>query len=86
VLLLCAARHGELRNQERSGARVVRAEDMGKGPAVTGRKRSPYTEHRRDGWPLCPSCGEDELYSLAEEPSVESIRGCYRCAWFPEAK
>jgi hypothetical protein len=48
------------------------------------RKRSPYTEHRKDGWPLCPSCGEDELYSLAEGPSIQTIRGCYRCAWFLE--
>jgi uncharacterized protein (DUF983 family) len=22
-----------------------------------------YTEHRKDGWPLCPVCGEDELWS-----------------------
>jgi hypothetical protein len=57
------------------------------------KRRSPYTGYRRDGWPLCPSCGEDELYSLAwdsdgPKPSlkefIDTIRGCYRCAWYPE--
>jgi hypothetical protein len=23
-----------------------------------------FTEFRSDGWPLCPACGEDELYSF----------------------
>ena len=23
-----------------------------------------FTEFRKDGWPLCPQCGEDELYSV----------------------
>lgn len=22
-----------------------------------------FKEHRKDGWPLCPKCGEDELVS-----------------------
>ena len=32
---------------------------------------------RSDGWPLCPSCGQDELYSLESNP--ETIRGCFVC-------
>lgn len=27
-----------------------------------------YTEFRKDGWPLCPNCGEDELWSLYVPP------------------
>lgn len=34
---------------------------------------------RTDGWPLCPACGEDELYSLSMVPTPMSIEGCYRC-------
>lgn len=35
--------------------------------------------HRADGWPLCPCCGDDELYSLAVPATVETISACYRC-------
>lgn len=38
---------------------------------------------RADGWPYCPRCGEDELYSLANPATVETIVGCYRCNWKP---
>ena len=34
---------------------------------------------RDDGWPICPFCDEDELYSLDLPPTRESICGCYRC-------
>jgi hypothetical protein len=34
---------------------------------------------RADGWPLCPICGEDELYSLSIPANREEIHGCYRC-------
>jgi hypothetical protein len=52
----------------------------------------PYTEFRKDGWPLCPRCGEDELYSLAWlniprsklEDYLEAMEGCYSCHWKPE--
>ncbi len=55
-----------------------------------------YTEFRNDGWPLCPRCGEDELFTLALWPDwqvstpplawcVARIDGCYRCAWAPHA-
>jgi len=51
----------------------------------------PRYETRRDGWPLCPVCGEDELYSLffwdgeGERPSMQAwidhgLR-CYRCSY-----
>jgi len=53
---------------------------------------SPYKEFRKDGWPLCPRCGEDELYSFLmlgwtkpEPPSIEECMAtgmrCYRCSW-----
>ncbi len=42
--------------------------------------------HRRDGWPLCPRCGEDEL--MSQVPVSISIKAqptdrmkCLRCAW-----
>lgn len=51
-----------------------------------------YTEFRKDGWPLCPRCGEDELYShlmlgwtKSEPPPlqdcIDSGMKCYRCSW-----
>lgn len=40
-----------------------------------------YSERRRDGWPLCPRCGEDELYSLAIPATIETIEACYACNW-----
>lgn len=53
---------------------------------------SPYREFRRDGWPLCPRCEEDELYSFLmlgwtkdDPPTVrqciETGMKCYRCSW-----
>jgi hypothetical protein len=45
-------------------------------------------EYRRDGWPLCPSCGEDELADLnmrhwpantTADPLAELT--CYACRW-----
>lgn len=53
-----------------------------------------YTEHRADGWPLCPYCGEDELWSgfmwdgSDPKPPMQSwidhgLR-CYRCGWDSE--
>lgn len=37
--------------------------------------------HRADGWPICPQCDEDELYSLAIPADPAKIDGCYRCGW-----
>ena len=52
---------------------------------------SPYTVCRADGWPLCPRCQEDELYSLlmwngqGERPPIQAWidagTKCYRCGW-----
>jgi hypothetical protein len=54
---------------------------------------TPYKEFRKDGWPFCPRCGEDELYSHkmlhwhgdGERPTIEEcIKGgmtCYNCSW-----
>jgi uncharacterized protein (DUF983 family) len=55
----------------------------------------PFTEYRRDGWPRCPRCGEDELWSRLwwdgedKRPPVQAwidagLR-CYRCQWHCEA-
>ena len=46
-------------------------------------------EFRADGWPLCPVCGEDEVYSLiwndGPRPSMDEFMAgalaCYRCTW-----
>jgi hypothetical protein len=48
-------------------------------------------EWRADGWPLCPRCGEDELYSLLhwdgkgqKPPMSEWLNAglrCYYCHW-----
>ena len=51
-----------------------------------------FKEYRKDGWPLCPQCEEDELYSYLmlgwtkdEPPSIEDCiqagMECYRCSW-----
>jgi hypothetical protein len=45
--------------------------------------RMKNLQTRPDGWPLCPTCGEDELYSLAIQPTPETIVGCYRCGRWP---
>jgi len=37
------------------------------------------TEWRRDGWPFCPICGDDELYSQEIPATAATICGCYRC-------
>lgn len=53
----------------------------------------PTTQHRPDGWPLCPRCGEDELYAdamlkwnpPAGQPTLrecyDSEFHCYVCRW-----
>lgn len=52
-----------------------------------------YTEYRQDGWPLCPQCGEDELFShimiaaVGKEPRpaiqdcIDGEMTCYFCSW-----
>ena len=51
-------------------------------------------EYRADGWPLCPCCGEDELWSrlqwdgLTERPPLSEWiavgLSCYYCGWSNE--
>ena len=42
-----------------------------------------FRRWRADGWPYCPRCDEDELYSVAVPATVETICGCYRCGPWP---
>lgn len=44
-----------------------------------------FYESRPDGWPLCPVCGEDELWSGALAATPATIEGCYRCRYNPDA-
>lgn len=62
---------------------------------VGGMNPKRFKEYRKDGWPLCPRCGEDELAShLAllwdgrEEPHRPTVLECLRngfvcmaCGW-----
>lgn len=54
--------------------------------------QSPFTEFRKDGWPLCPQCGEDELastlllsYKDGPVPTLPECLAdeflCYACHW-----
>jgi hypothetical protein len=38
-------------------------------------------EYRADGWPLCPRCGEDELWSAAVPADAGGDLQCYECRW-----
>ena len=40
-----------------------------------------YREYRDDGWPFCPNCGMDELFSVDKIPTIDNIIGCYSCGW-----
>jgi len=53
--------------------------------------RVPIYATRADGWPLCPMCHEDELYSLfpwdGSDPKppmqawIDHGLRCYKCGW-----
>lgn len=45
-----------------------------------------YVQFREDGWPLCPGCDEDELWSPATPATIETISSCLRCGWRPRRK
>lgn len=49
-------------------------------------QRYAYSEFREDGWPLCPVCGQDELYSLDIPATPQTIKGCYNCHFAPETE
>lgn len=38
-------------------------------------------EYRKDGWPLCPHCGQDELWCRQIPASVQGALRCYQCGW-----
>jgi len=38
-------------------------------------------EYRKDGWPFCPRCGEDELWSAKIPAQPTDALSCYRCQW-----
>jgi hypothetical protein len=54
---------------------------------------SVFKEYRKDGWPFCPRCEEDELYSHlmlgwsnpdstpTVQQCIESGMTCYQCSW-----
>ena len=42
-----------------------------------------YVRRRDDGWPLCPGCDEDELWSNSVPATEETIVSCLRCNWRP---
>jgi hypothetical protein len=60
--------------------------------------KTVYKEFRKDGWPFCPVCEEDELYSVVmlaydgkgEQPTLEECLAnemrCYRCNWSSEGQ
>lgn len=72
-------------HEEREAARTD-AELAASITGVDGAHRYDVAELRADGWPLCPWCGEDELYSLAAPASERAIAGCYLCGTRPPAK
>lgn len=57
--------------------------------------KAQYKEFRKDGWPFCPNCKEDELYSqfsswrngveVSPIPTMDDLINhglrCYRCWW-----
>ena len=45
-----------------------------------------YSRFRDDGWPLCPGCDEDELWSPAVPATFDTIHSCLRCGWQPGYK
>jgi hypothetical protein len=61
-----------------------------------GELKLRYTHFRADGWPLCPQCDEDELYSdimlgwigIGPRPTLQACldgrMSCYLCHWTSE--
>jgi hypothetical protein len=37
--------------------------------------------YRDDGWPLCPCCGEDQLWSGETPPRASDVLQCVLCCW-----
>ena len=49
-------------------------------PAPRGSVFGQWT-YRADGWPLCPSCGEDELMSGSIPARATDALQCLNCFW-----
>lgn len=45
-----------------------------------------FPHRRADGWPLCPQCGDDELFSSSIPATEATIAGCYACNWKPDPR
>ncbi len=67
---------------------------MTQNPPIIGPYSRPFWKTRADGWPLCPCCEEDELFSQlhwngkGERPPMQAwidagLR-CYQCGWDSE--
>ncbi len=77
---------------KRQRGKVYKDADAAISAALRGEKPEPDFKYRVDGWPLCPACGEDELWSpLVWEdvrPTIEAFIAaglcCYRCNWEQE--
>lgn len=60
--------------------------------ALRGERPEPDFKYRADGWPLCPACGEDELWSRLYwedvRPALSAFIAaglrCYCCDWASE--
>lgn len=57
---------------------------------TNGNQHTCFVEFRADGWPTCPNCGNDEIYSLipwdgeqvpTAQQYVEYGLSCYYCGW-----
>jgi len=55
--------------------------------AIENGPRPPRLKpYRQDGWPLCPSCGEDELastapFAIGRQPQSSDPMRCVACGW-----
>jgi len=73
-------RAGLLAFERRGTSRLVLVADV-----VRCRDRRQQVDkrhkYRADGWPLCPSCGDDELTSLELQPKPTDDLTCLLCGW-----
>lgn len=52
-------------------------------PLVTPATEPAYVKHSEDGWPRCPGCGADALWSAEARADTALIVGCLHCDWQP---
>ena len=51
--------------------------------SITPATEPAYVRFKDDGWPLCPGCGADELWSSGVPATVDTIVSCLGCGWKP---